>query len=435
MNTHPSPLAFAALILVFACLFSSKSSADEILSEPKQLLALDKDTSLRQLSSSKSTIKIQRLDRNDEGINVHSPSVSQSACTYPLQYLSGPVLPNVKVITIFWGGTTNVPYSSEFNNFYRAVTNSPWMKILSEYSTPAANIGMGSFVATYSYDNAPPYATMWDVGIQYRLTTLIQSGFVPPPDGNTYYAIHFPPSVIIRSGSVDASCSTFCAYHGSFYMGSSWVAYGVMPTCIGMCGRDSIQLNNLYSVASHELAEAVTDPTGSGWASPKCNFTEIGDMCNHIHDFTVGSDGQSYMIQKQWSNRMKSCIGNAAMPSKSPSSFPTLQPTSTMSSCYNLTISLLTDNRGYQTWLYVVDRTLSTGTSDVVVWNTTSQKLVMRTLYTGSSCFDKTHCFLVNMMDRGGDGMCCNRGNGWYEISWNGANQVYFLSFSIFISW
>jgi len=172
-------------------------------------------------------------------------------------------LANVKVVSIFWTGSSNVPYASELNTFYGAVTNSPWMQILSEYSTPTTNIGMGSLVASCSYDTAPTYATMWDVGIQYRLTTLIQSGQVPPPDGNTYYAIHFPSSVVIKFGSGDASCSSFCAYHGSFYMGSSWVAYDVMPTCLGRCGKDPVLLNNLYSVASHELAEAVTNPTGS----------------------------------------------------------------------------------------------------------------------------------------------------------------------------
>jgi hypothetical protein len=294
-------------------------------------------------------------------------------------------LANVKVVTIFWGGMTYVPYASELNTFYSAVTNSPWMQVLSEYNTPTAKIGMGSLVATYSYDNAPKYATIWDAGIQYRLTTLIQSGLVPPPDGNTYYAFHLPSSVIVKFKNGDASCSTFCAYHGSFNIGSSWVAYGVMPTCMGGCGRDPIQLNNLYSVASHELAEAVTNPTSSSWTSPTCD--EIADMCNHVHDTTVCSNGKSYMIQQNWSNKAKACIGNAPIPPSpvaAPTASPTVQPTSTPSSCYNLTISILTDNRGYQTWLYVVDRTLSTGSSNVVVWNTTSQKLVMKTLYTVS---------------------------------------------------
>jgi len=116
-----------------------------------------------------------------------------------------------------------------------------------------------------------------------------------------------------------------------------------------------------------------------------------------------------------------------ASPVAAPTSSPTLQPSNAPSSCYNLTISIQTDNRGYQTWLYVVDRTLSTATSNVVVWNTTLQKLVMRTLYTGSYCFDKTHCFVVNMMDKGGDGLCCTRGYGWYEISWNGKIDVILL--------
>ena len=413
------PAFFFPALLVIS---NSISLAYETVEESERnnhgsLLHTNRQVLLNTTNSSASPLKFQRLQKTLNGTNVFTHLSSQTICTDPLTYHGGPILGRVKVVTIYWGGSSNVPYASELDEFYSAVTNSPWMQILYEYKTPTTSIGMGSLLASYSYDDAPKSAILWDVGIQYRLTTLIRNQLVPQPDANTYYAIHFPPNVVIK-GDQDISCETFCAYHGSFSYESSMLAYGVMPTCSDGCGRDSIQLNNLYSVASHELSEAVTNPTGStAWISPTCD--EIADMCNHMHDMTVGSNGQRYMIQKLWSNKYNECIGNA------PSNYPTLKPTSTVSNCYDLTVTLLTDNRGYQTWLYVVDLTLSSSTSkEVIVWNTSSQKLVLRTQYSGTSCFDKTHCYSVSMMDKGGDGMCCSRGKGWYEISWNGTKRL-----------
>lgn len=274
--------------------------------------------------------KYQGLHNSHIEKDTFTDSRSLSTCYGTLRYLGGLVLPNVKVITIFWGGADYVPYASEYNTFYSAITNSAWMKVFSEYNTPTAAFGMGSLLATYSYVNGTKSGLIIDTDIPGVITKLINGGFVPPPDSNTYYAVHFPINVTVKSGTL-FSCQQYCAYHDSFSFGSSWIAYGIMPTCNAQCGKDPILLNNLYSVASHELAEAITNPNRYGWYNSKCG--EIGDMCNHEHDTTLGSNGQRYMIQKQWSNQRYNCIGNGPTPS------PFVIPSSSPSTTHSPTIS------------------------------------------------------------------------------------------------
>ncbi|KAJ3008776.1 UNVERIFIED_CONTAM: hypothetical protein HDU68_002961 [Siphonaria sp. JEL0065] len=90
------------------------------------------------------------------------------------------------------------------------------------------------------------------------------------PTVNTYFPIHFAPGITIdqgpdASGKPQLSCKIFCAYHGtidisSLNLGPKYMYYGIMPdqggACAGGCGSNSKPVNNMFSVASHELAEA-----------------------------------------------------------------------------------------------------------------------------------------------------------------------------------
>ena len=83
-------------------------------------------------------------------INTSAPSGAH------LSYYGGPVLANVKVVTVFWGGSTKVNYSTQLNAFYTGVTNSPYFDWLSEYDSPTANIGRGSYEGATSIPRRAP---------------------------------------------------------------------------------------------------------------------------------------------------------------------------------------------------------------------------------------------------------------------------------------
>lgn len=263
--------------------------------------------------------RLQRLMVNQTTEN-GSNNISSASTSLIIPYNGGPVIPNVQVATIWWG--QNVQYTTALEAFYNSVTRSSWQQIFAEYSTSTSTIGMGQWLQSYSYSSAPT-GIIWDARIQSDLKILISNRLVPQPNQNTYYAIHFAPGITIRINS-DISCVDFCAYHSSFSFGSYKVAYGVMPDpgggCAGSCGRNSNPFNNVCSVSSHELSEAITDPAWPpAWYDTKVG--EIGDICNH-QQATVGS----YVVQKQWSNKAQACISTGQGTAQAPVPVPVSAP-------------------------------------------------------------------------------------------------------------
>ncbi|KAI9193234.1 uncharacterized protein BJ171DRAFT_640914 [Polychytrium aggregatum] len=252
-----------------------------------------------------------------------APGASNLATTTTtrLIYGSGPIVPNVNVHPIYYG--SNVNYQSQLNTFYSAIVGSSYLAWLSEYDTPSQNIGTGTFSSSI-VKSIGPNTTIDNSAIQTWLHGLVASGTLVPTQ-NTYYPIHFPPGYTITAGG-EQSCVVFCAFHSAVYIGDIpgtqiyYLTYGVMPDlstsgCAGGCGSDPSTLNNLQSVSSHELFETITDPIFNGWTDG--NGNEIGDLCNHIHATITGTDGNNYIVQKQWSNAHQGCY---APPLSSPSS-------------------------------------------------------------------------------------------------------------------
>ena len=255
-----------------------------------------------------------------------------------LIYYGGAVLSNVKVVLILWGGSTNVRYASNITNFYAAVTSSTWFNVLFQYKTDKQSIGSGSLHATYS-DSSAPSGSLSQTTIESRLSTLIATGKVPSPDANTYYAIHFATGTTASDQCRASIWGTICGWHTMMYATSSSnpVYYGAMPDQVGCGYCDSGNgLADIFTVSSHELAEAVTDPgVGDGWIDSSDN--EIGDYCGSLSNrvgSTEGRDGQTYAVELIWSNSAGKCIdgvrlGPTSSPTAKPSgptSYPTMKP-------------------------------------------------------------------------------------------------------------
>src|SRR5262249_56907905 len=78
--------------------------------------------------------------------------------------------------------------------------------------------------------------TIDDSAIQAEIAAQISSGALPPPTNNQIYMVHFPSGKTITQGGT-SSCVAggFCAYHGTFTIGSQNVYYGVLPALTGGC--------------------------------------------------------------------------------------------------------------------------------------------------------------------------------------------------------
>jgi len=235
------------------------------------------------------------------------------ASGHMLKYYGGPVLKNINVIPIYWNSSTN--FQSNLNAFYSDFTGSTstmYNSLLTQYSS----IGAGTST-TYYVDSAVG-GNLTDAQVQAELTRLFKAGAIPAPNANNYYPVHFPSGTTITDSSGNKSCVVFCAYHGTYVYNNVNVNYGIIPDigsggCQGGCGTNASTVNNLTSVSSHELCEATTDPAvglATVYAPPlawyNATYGEIGDECN-AQQASITANGNTYVVQKEWSNAGNAC--------------------------------------------------------------------------------------------------------------------------------
>ncbi|ORY38368.1 hypothetical protein BCR33DRAFT_769184 [Rhizoclosmatium globosum] len=211
----------------------------------------------------------------------------QAAPAAALKYGGGPVLANVEIFPVYYGSDTL--FQSQTTAFYASVANSPLMDMMSQYSTPSQKIGRGKLVGSYVIAS-PSKKSISETDIQAALQNLVSQGIIKP-----------------NANTVQTSAGQ--------------VAYGVIPDQSGQClgcggaGGQGDAFRAVTDSASHELAEAVTDPQPTtGWNG---SGGEIGDLCNPTSGFVTGGDGQVWFIQGEWSNSLNACwLGDGSTPGK-----------------------------------------------------------------------------------------------------------------------
>ena len=262
-----------------------------------------------------------------------------------LTYYGGRVVSNLQVVQVLWGtggaGTGNGQFLTQvfdtttpsIATFYEEVLNSAYVDWLTEYNTDIIDaggsegtnqtIGRGSFFEQVRITPSTNATTIDDSTIQTEIVNQILAGNLPLPtadaagNNNTYYAVFFPHGkTITLSGSRSCVAGGFCAYHGTIDAGGSVgeIYYGVHPDmqagsgCDTGCGSGTV-FGNYTSVASHEMVETITDcevGLANFLAPPLAwydnNNGEIGDICNAQQGSILGGDGQTYTVQKEFSN-------------------------------------------------------------------------------------------------------------------------------------
>ena len=246
-----------------------------------------------------------------------APSVSPPANPTMLYY-GGPVISQVKVVVVLWGGGVPKTTTSAIAPFFKAIANSTYIDQFAQYSTvgitgvngkPGTNqtIVRGSLRGKFKIRPINTSKTLTDGDVQTELKAQIASGALPAADLNSLYMMYFPADISISLGG-SRSCVAFGAYHEavSATVTPSNIFYGVMPDCGG--GFASITV-----ASSHEFAEAVTDaiPTpGTHPAFPQAwndaNGSEIGDLCEG-RDTTLTAAGQVYTVQEIFTNSTNAC--------------------------------------------------------------------------------------------------------------------------------
>jgi hypothetical protein len=252
-------------------------------------------------------------------VNKTPPKNAAPAATSGLQYYGGKIIPNAKIVNVYWGNAGS--YQAKLDQFIQDLAPAPFLTWLSEYNTATQSFGAGSFGGSFVDTTAPSGTTITDAQVQSELVALISAQKVPAPDGNTLYLFFFPKGVNI-SAFGSQSCSSFCGYHDTLVSGSNELYYGVLPdpaTCGTGCDNQSGNyFADLTSVTTHEITEAVTDaevgiaiqnsqkPGGTyptfpnAWTSAS---GEIGDLCAWQNTTIDG-----YNVQLEWSNANGKCV-------------------------------------------------------------------------------------------------------------------------------
>ncbi|MBW8883559.1 MAG: fibronectin type III domain-containing protein [Planctomycetia bacterium] len=208
-------------------------------------------------------------------------------------YHGGALLTHVEAQPIFMGSdwATNsslVSTTSSLNTYVGYLVNSNYMDML---TTAGYNVGRGTSTSGATLSLSLNKTTgLTDTQIHTNLQNAINSRQVAAPDAQRLYVVYVEPGVIVKLGS-SSSRTTFLGYHGAFagHTASGQAAdirYAVLPfpgtpnpspSSQGFSGS----FDELTSVSSHEIAEAVTDPDVNykalGWYDDQLNG-EIGDL-------------------------------------------------------------------------------------------------------------------------------------------------------------
>ena len=278
----------------------------------------------------------------DAGPDAEQPPDIYPANHQPIPQLDdqgGPVLDHMKLVTITFfhatptdggagdaaaidagdagDGGGSVPGVSDewrdslrsFDDFIVGPTSSWWSQTMAGYK-----VGPGTGGLYAELDDTPvANKSITDLDIQKLVTDGIAAGTVPPPQDQILYALYFPSTTQISNFNA-AACTDFLGYHDEMTVTSQGapkqVSYAVMPRC--PASTKQATKDQLTVTASHELAEAASDPfpttkgtyrllTNDAWI-PLLGGGTAGDENGDVCIFAPNYDESGYKVQPIWSN-------------------------------------------------------------------------------------------------------------------------------------
>lgn len=222
----------------------------------------------------------------------------------------GPVLVAPKIVPIYFSNDSAMMKTAIADFTNKVGATEYWKATTQEYGVGAA-VGLPPVEVA---GNAPTSLT--DDQIQTFLKSKLNADdpAYPTPDGQTLYAIYYPPGTTITlQGS--KSCQEFGGYHAEFSLdaahGNMAVPYAVMPRCTY---PGETTLDTLTTTASHEYVEAATDPypyNNPAFAQTDGNHIywyfalgggETADMCAQNPNAIFQFPELDYAVQRSWSN-------------------------------------------------------------------------------------------------------------------------------------
>lgn len=217
--------------------------------------------------------------------------------------LGGAVLTNIQIRIVFWGrewaSAPPVPQGQIIADV-KAICASPYFDAVKQYGAQSAFVDR---VVDLSGEDPPNPVTAGNVG--NRVIQLIDDGVVPEPDEDfetAFYIVFLPRTVggvtlATPPGANGAhTFATFSDFDFPFDIDNDSVFFA----WIRNQSRSAIS-----TTVSHEIVEAMTDPTGNTWQvapTNPTNWNEIGDVCRS----TAVLNGVT--VQSYWSKSDNACV-------------------------------------------------------------------------------------------------------------------------------
>ena len=263
-----------------------------------------------------------------------------TSSTYPAFTVDAPrivnngeaVLATPVVVTVTWPGDTLADTFEAFGDNLGATTY--WQAAVGEYGVGPVTSGAANHIRLTS---APP-ATMADTDVATFVTNNLTAAVAgtaaedggtpwPAPTSQTIYAIYLSSSTDLTSQGQSLCAQGVGGYHDSVQVGSNQYSYAVMPHCNDTTATPPVvfQASDIEESASHEFAEAATDPipglqTSSGqpangyqgFDNDHWNYEffnqfqdELGDACESFQSsyFQDTETNFPYWVQRMWSNK------------------------------------------------------------------------------------------------------------------------------------
>lgn len=226
---------------------------------------------------------------------------------YPAPHPSMPVIPShggkvlsaPSIVTVTFTGDPNEAKEQELDDTIG--TFDWWTKAVTPYGVGPASGGGHVTLA-----DVPP-AAMSDADFETWLSGKIEDGSLPPATDQTIYAVYLPASNVITFSAAEgggSSCQAFLGYHSSIVVMQNGVPVTTQYAVIDLCDTD---LDNTTTTASHEIAEASSDPTPLtgqlGYVITGDNAWtlaggENADMCAEVGGYTENG----FTLTRVWNN-------------------------------------------------------------------------------------------------------------------------------------
>ena len=270
---------------------------------------------------------VATLDAGGDAIAIDArPDAEQDPNVYPAQHqpipqvdnLGGPVLDHAKLVSVSFTG--DALRDSLRTYTHELLTSVWWKKTLGTFG-----FADGSNGGDFELADTVSGTTITDDNFQTYARQAITDGKLPMPDAQTLFMFYLPPNTTIDLQG-QLTCRDNGGYHSSFLMSFGGgdggvtttldIAYAIIPRCFGSFEEATI-------AASHEIAEAATEPTpgesptyylvsNDAWIPILQGHSvggEVGDLCSYLN-----YDESGYTVQRIWSNAAAAASKNPCQP-------------------------------------------------------------------------------------------------------------------------